>query len=133
MVLIDTSVWILALKKGAVKEGVRERVEVLLREDQAATFGMIKLELLGGVKDRGEFSRLKGYLDSIFEIAADYGLWEQASEVAFLLRRKGITVPSTDILIASAALYSGMSLFHVDMHFGLIAKHTDLKVESPPG
>jgi predicted nucleic acid-binding protein len=47
-----------------------------------------------------------------------------------MLHKKGITVPYTDILIASAALYSKATLLHADIHFDLIAKHTQLKVES---
>ncbi len=129
MVLVDTSAWIFALKKNPFLP-LKERIDLLLRDGLVLAFGMIKLELLGGTKSEKEFTRLKNRLDALFEIPTHQSLWDQASEVAFILHRKGITVPYTDILIASAALYSEATLLHADIHFDLVAKHTELKVES---
>jgi len=129
MVLVDTSVWIFALKKNPLLV-LKEKIDLLLQERLILTFGMIKLELLGGTKSRKEFNRLKNRLDALYEIPTRQSLWDKASELAFILRRKGITVPYTDILIASAALYSKVTLLHSDVHFDVIAKHTKLKVES---
>ena len=129
MVLVDTSAWIFALKKNPFLP-LKEKIDLLLREELILTFGMIKLELLGGVKSEKEFNRLKNRLDALYEIPTDPSLWDKASKLAFMLHRKGITVPYTDILIASAALYSKATLLHADIHFDLIAKHTELKVES---
>jgi len=129
MVLVDTSAWIFALKKNPFLP-LKEKVDLLLREGLILAFGMIKLELLGGAKSEKEFARLKSRLDALYEIPTDQSLWDKASKLAFTLHRKGITVPYTDILIASAALYSKATLLHADIHFDLMAKHTELKVES---
>ena len=129
MVLVDTSAWIFALKKNFLLP-LRGKIDLLLRDGLILTFGMIKLELLGGTKSEKEFARLKNRLDALYEIPTDQSLWDEASELAFMLHRKGITVPYTDILIASAALYSKATLLHADVHFNLIAKHTELRVES---
>jgi len=129
MVLVDTSAWIFALKKNPLLP-LKEKIDLLLREGLILAFGMIKLELLGGTKSEKEFSRLKSRLDALDEIPADQSLWDKASELAFMLHKRGITVPYTDILIASAALYSKTTLLHADVHFNLIAKHTELRVES---
>ena len=129
MVLVDTSAWIFALKKNFLLP-LKEKIDLLLREGLILTFGMVKLELLRGAKSEKEFTRLKNRLDALYEIPTDPSLWDKASELAFMLHRKGITVPCTDILIASAALYSKATLLHADIHFDLIAKHTELKVES---
>jgi predicted nucleic acid-binding protein len=129
MVLVDTSAWIFALKKDFLLP-LKEKIDLLLREGLVVTFGMIKLELLGGTKSKKEFSRLKNRLDALYEIPTDLPLWDKSSELAFMLHRKGITVPYTDILIASAALRSKATLLHADIHFDLMAKHTELKVES---
>jgi len=129
MVLVDTSAWIFALKKNPFLP-LKEKIDLLLRDELILAFGMIKLELLGGAKSEKEFARLKSRLDALYEIPTDQSLWDKASELAFTLHRKGITVPYTDILIASAALYSKATLLHADIHFDLMAKHTELKVES---
>jgi predicted nucleic acid-binding protein len=129
MFLVDTSVWIFALKKNS-NPRLKNRIDRLLEIDEILSFGMIKLELLGGTKTSEEFHRLKKRLDAIYEISADNKLWESASQLAFDLRRKGLTVPATDTLIASAAIYSKSVLLHADMHFNLIADCSKLKVES---
>jgi len=128
-VLVDTSAWLLALRKKYLPS-VKERIDILLGEDRVATAGIIKLELLGGAKTESEFYRLKSRLDALFTVETDESVWERASELAFELRRQGITVPYTDILIASSALKLKASILHVDYHFDLMAKHTEIKVES---
>ena len=127
--LVDSSAWILALRKNAVAE-VKERMARLLREADVATTGIIKLELLGGAKTSSEFQRLKSRLDALDEIETDSSLWADSCELAFTLRRQGLTVPYTDILISACALKVGAVLVHADAHFDLIASHVELKVES---
>jgi predicted nucleic acid-binding protein len=91
---------------------------------------MIKLELLGGTKTKKEFDRLKSRLDALYEISTDSKLWGSAGQLAFDLQRKGLTIPYTDILIASAAIESKVILLHADLHFDLIAEKRELRVES---
>jgi len=50
--------------------------------------------------------------------------------MSFELRRKGITVPYTDILIAACALRTESTVVHADAHFDLMANHVSLKVQS---
>ena len=127
--LIDTSVWILALKRDA-SSSIKEKVKKLLKENFVGTFGMIKLELLGGVKSEKEFKRLRERMEAFYEIPATSELWEKAGEMSFKLKKKGITIPYTDILIATASLSENMILVHADIHFELIAKHFNLKTEN---
>ncbi len=129
MVLVDTSAWIFALKKNPLLP-LKDRIDRLLQEDLVVTFGLIKLELLGGTKTKKEFNRLRTRLEALYEISTDAILWRLASQLAFKLHKKGLTIPYTDILIAYAALHSEAVLLHADTHFDLIAKHTELKVES---
>jgi predicted nucleic acid-binding protein len=127
--LVDTSAWILALRKDFLPD-VRDRVEYLLKEDAIITTGMVKLELLGGTKERKEFQRLKTRLDALEVVETNTALWEKAYDLAFGLRRKGITVPYTDILIAASALTVAGTVVHADAHFDSMAPHCNLEVES---
>jgi predicted nucleic acid-binding protein len=129
MVLIDTSVWLFALKK-QFHPVIKERVDLLLKNDEVAISGIIQLELLGGTKSETEYERLKSRLDALYFIEAGKSLWNQASQLAFDLRRKGVTVPSTDVFIAAIARKEHLTLLHADSHFDLIAEHSSLKVES---
>ena len=127
--LVDTSAWILALRKDFAPV-VKDRIEFLLKENSIATTGMVKLELLGGTKTEEEFYRLKARLDALYTVECSSPLWEKAYSLAFKLRRKGITVPYTDILIASCALKIEATIVHVDAQFDLMEKTAELKVES---
>ena len=127
--LVDTSVWIFALRKDFISP-IKDRVSYLLRDYVVLTSGMIKLEILGGTKTEKEFQRLKTRLDALEIVEINTFLWEKAYTLAFKLRRKGITVPYTDILIAACALETDSTLVHADAHFDLMANHIGLKAES---
>jgi predicted nucleic acid-binding protein len=127
--LVDTSAWILALRKDYLP-AVKDRIDQLLGENTVLTTGIVRLELLGGIKTEDEFRRLKNRLDALDGIMSDDSLWDKACELSFQLRRKGCTVPCTDILIATCALNAESTLVHADAHFDLMAGHLGLKVES---
>jgi predicted nucleic acid-binding protein len=127
--LVDTSAWLLALRRDFVP-AIKDRIDHLLRDDAIITTGMIKLEILSGAKTEPGFRRLKQGLDALESIETDSGVWEEACKLGFGLRRKGVTVPHTDILVAACAMTTKAILIHVDTHFDLIAKHTRLQVES---
>ena len=67
LLLVDTSAWILALRKDFVPV-VKDRIEFLLKENSIATTGMVKLELLGGTKTDKDFQRLKARLDALYSV-----------------------------------------------------------------
>jgi len=123
LVLIDTSVWILALRKSPAP-ATRDEVADLLAENRVAISPMIRLELLGGTNSTGEFDRLKSRLSALHELPADEASWELATRLSFELRRQGRVVPYTDVLIAAAAIAGGCLLLHADRHFDLIAEAT---------
>jgi len=128
--LVDTSAWLFALRKDANPE-VKSRLDTLLRDDVVVITGIIKLELLGGTRTRKEFSRLKSRLDALHYVPMEEPLlWDLAYEMAFDLRRKGVTVPYTNILMASAAIKEDIILLHADVHFDQVARHSKLRVES---
>jgi predicted nucleic acid-binding protein len=126
--LVDTSVWILALRKDFVPE-IKDRLDQLLGADLVITAGIIKLEILGGTRTEKEFKILKKRLDALPLVEIDMVVWEAAFDLAFNLRRNGITVPYTDILIAACALISESTVVHVDSHFDLMSGYANLKVE----
>ena len=129
LVLIDTSVWILALRKSPLLV-VRDEVEHLLAENRVAIVPIIRLELLGGTKSLDEFNRLKTRLEALHQIPTDEANWEAAAELSFKLRQLGKVIPYTDILIGSAAILSNSLLLHADRHFDLMAEDIDLNVKS---
>jgi predicted nucleic acid-binding protein len=129
LVLIDTSVWVLFLRRSP-PEAVEREVAQLLAKDTAAICPMIRLELLGGARSADEFERLKRRLDALRQIPGDEANWEMAARAAFELRQRGKVIPYTDILIGSAAIVADAWLLHADRHFDVMAEETALRVRS---
>ena len=67
MVLVDTSVWSLALRRKAADLSVRERVLAqilyqLIQEAQVQLLGSIRQEVLSGIRDKSVFDRIREHL-----------------------------------------------------------------------
>lgn len=127
--LVDTSAWLLVLRQTFIPKA-KDRIDHLLKEDVIITTGIVKLEILSGTRTDKEFQRLKMRLDALGTVETDDSLWQKACELGFKLRRRGITVPHTDILIGACALKTASTILHADSHYDMMAKHTNLKVES---
>ncbi|VAX35206.1 hypothetical protein MNBD_UNCLBAC01-228 [hydrothermal vent metagenome] len=126
LILIDTSVWINAISKKA-DEKLKMIFETLLLEQRVATTPLIKMELLGGTLDKKEFFHLSEELQALHQLDFTPKIWNYASELGFSLRRKGLKIPNTDLLLAATTLIYRCPLWHQDKHFELIAKHYPLK------
>ncbi|MGD2245983.1 MAG: PIN domain-containing protein [Candidatus Aminicenantes bacterium] len=127
--LIDTSVWIYALRK-KYDPKIRTYVESQIEEDRIVINPIIKLELLSGTRIKAEFNRLKLRLDSLPEINIDKTIWEESQRIVYDLRRKGLGLPLVDILIIACAKTSGCRLVHKDRHFEMAGQYISLKLKS---
>ena len=103
-VLVDTSAWILALKKSPPARA-RSVIDDLLAGGRIAIIPVIRLELLGGTKSQVEFQRLDRRLSALHQLPLAKAEWDESASLAFKLRRTGMTVPYTDIIIAAAAIF----------------------------
>ncbi len=124
--LVDTSAWIVSFRRAG-----SERLKAFLREalewDQVVTTPLVVLELLQGCRTQKEFNDLKARLESLENVSLKDLAWERIYRFAFSLRRKGLTVPTLDILIAFLSIEGGYSLLHHDRHFRMIAEHSELQ------
>jgi len=128
--LLDTSVWLDVLPPGGTNSDLRIRVDALLTADRVATTEMVRLELLGGARTEQEWDRLKDYLSALHQLPVEEETWQEAAQMGFQLRRQGVTVPFTDLIIGAVAVKSDAVLLHRDRHFDLMAQHVPLHVES---
>ena len=90
-----------------------------------ATCCLIILELIQGCKTEKERDRLRLQLESLDLLDMEAHIWERAYDLAFDLRRKGLTIPTVDILIAALAQANHCLLLHFDRHFLRIAEHVE--------
>jgi len=130
--LVDTSVWIFALRRDP-SPGVVQRLAELLRLDAVATCGLVVLELLGGTLTEHEYARLRDRLRGLHSLEVTSVDWESAARMSFDLRRAGVTVPFTDALLVALARRHELVLLHADRDFDLISRQTHFRAEGLVG
>mgnify|MGYP006423458897 CR=1 FL=1 len=115
MVLIDTSAWIEFLRRSG-DWNIADEVAELLDRDLAATCGMIELELIQGLFPR-EAERVQSLFQALHYVDLTREDYVAAGCILRGLRQRGITVPSSDGLIAAAATRRSLPLLSIDRHF----------------
>ena len=122
-VLVDTSIWSLALRKVSGPDPrVRQQLADLIAGHRVQIIGPIRQELLSGIKDERQFEDLSGHLAAFPDIpvvADDYVL---AAKFFNLCRKKGIQGSNTDFLICAVAIRNRLSIFTADDDFRQFAK-----------
>ena len=126
LVLVDTSAWICFFSRRGF-EDLKKALSFLLDEDRAAIAGPILVELVQGTRSTEEKETLKTLMRGIHWLSVSDDHWHKAAEMAFALRRKGVTSSAIDTLIAILAIEYRCILLHRDSHFELIARNSSLK------
>jgi predicted nucleic acid-binding protein len=130
VVLPDTSVWVDFARRGA--KGRAAALGVLLDAGEVATCGPIAAELLAGAEGEVE-ERIWETLDSLPWAELPPRAWRQAGALARALKRRGETLPLTDVAIAVAAARAGHSLWAFDTDFQRFhAVLPELSLYAPP-
>ena len=115
MTLIDTSAWVEFFRTNG-RIDVADCVATLLDRDAAAICGMIELELLQGLRPNAA-RRVGPLLQALHYVPLEREDYVQAGNCLRALRQRGITVPASDGLIATAAIRRGLALLTTDVHF----------------
>ena len=116
-VLIDTSVWIDALRgrTPSLLAGVRE----LLAADRARRCDVVTAELRAGLRGHERAGFLE-WFDAVPNLSVELRDWEQAGDLARSLRARGLTVPLTDLLVATLSLRHDVPVWTLDHHFDAV-------------
>jgi len=119
--LIDSSAWIEALRADG-DPVMKSRVFELISEGGAVLCDMVLLELWNGARGTSEHRMLGSIKGELEVVPTTDAVWKLATELARKLRRKGVTVPASDVLIAACARHYSLELVHADGHYDQIAK-----------
>ena len=114
-VLIDTSAWIDFFRNSNGRVG--DLVTDLIRLDRACITGPILAELLHGVRGKEEVSQLNLLFATISCLAIEHDDWIVTGNTLHKLQRKGLSVPLTDVLIATVAIKNSLAVLTLDKHF----------------
>ncbi len=118
-VLVDTSIWSLALRRKERAENASKRSELasLVEDGRVAMIGPIRQELLSGIKERAQFDRLREHLRAFPDIELMSDDYEEAASFYNRCREKGIQGSNTDFLICATAARNKFSIFTADEDF----------------
>ena len=135
-VLIDTSVWSLALRRKNESLSANERFLVaelseLIREGRARMIGLVRQELLSGIKATEQYEKLRLHLRSFPDEVVDTSDYEEAAKAGNRCRAKGVVVSIVDILLCAVANKRLWTIFTTDPDFSNYAKVLPLRIHAP--
>ncbi|MCB1143037.1 MAG: PIN domain-containing protein [Leptospiraceae bacterium] len=120
--MVDTSVWSLSLRRtneklSASEEMIRSELIDLIQNNQAVILGVIKQELLSGIRFRNQFQKLKEKLSFFPDLEILSEDFEKAAEFYNSCKAKGVTGTSIDFLICSVSHRLQYPVFTLDRDF----------------
>lgn len=116
MYLVDTSVWIHALRPSG-QTAIRSLLKPLIVNAETAITDWIILELMTGLRTSERQETLLQWLAPITRLSFDSPWWPFAWEHAARLRQQGVTPTAADCFIATVALQHDIPLIHCDEDF----------------
>ena len=119
MRLVDTSAWIEALRPEG-DTATRRAVDEATRDGEAAICDMVLLELWVGARGAFEQTTIAQLVSNLTTLPIDAAVWHKAHSLARTCRAAGVTVPTTDLVIAACAEHHGVELLERDAHFAMI-------------
>ena len=133
-VLVDTSVWSLALRRPsgttvtAEQQATVQALRDLVLDGRAVLIGAIRQELLSGIKTLTQFDTLKTRLMAFDDIALTLQDYEVAAQSFNTCRANGVQGSNTDFLICAVAINHRLPVFTVDRDFELYQRWLDFGV-----
>ena len=124
--IVDTSVWVEFFRSGG--PGVGDLVEALIGGGDAVCTGIILAELLSGTRTRSEFAELLDVMLGLEVLEDALDVCTRAGEISFDLRRRGITIPLADTLLAAQALIHDLQILTLDRHFSRVQEALGLRL-----
>lgn len=129
-VLVDTSVWSLALRKGGPEDhpAVRKFSALLDANEDLVLTGLILQEVLQAFRSHASFRRVALHLEPFPLLQLTRDGYTQAARLHRKCASKGIAVATADCQIATAALEHDCYLLTADKNFERIARISPIRL-----
>jgi predicted nucleic acid-binding protein len=133
--LVDTSVWSLALRRDAQSQEpeVQALIEALGGSDVVVTTGLVLQELLQGFNGPKAAAAIVERFSALALVQPERDDYVAAAEVRNTCRRSGVQLGTVDALIAQLCISNDLTLLSTDQDFMHAAKHCKLRVWSQKG
>jgi len=126
-VLVDTSVWSLALRRNQPDE-ITRLLTGLIQQSLVVLVGPVRQELLSGISNEAVFSNLKSKLRSFDDLRITTKDYETAAYYFNICRKNGVQGSHTDFLICSIASNNDLLIFTTDNDFANYAKFLPIRL-----
>jgi predicted nucleic acid-binding protein len=132
-VLVDTSIWSLALRRQAENLSPAERSLVqhlreLVREERVFLPGIVRQEVLSGIRNPEQFEKIKMFFRPFPDEPLDIEDYEMAATAHNSCRAKGIVLSAVDALICTLALRNDLLIFTAGSDFERYSRVLPLKL-----
>jgi predicted nucleic acid-binding protein len=133
LVLVDTPIWSLALRRRGTAFNPREQrltaaLRELIRDGRAQLVGPVRQELLSGIRQVATFKKLRDDLRAFDEPRLEAADYEEAAGMNNQCRARGIAGSAMDFLICAIAFRRDWQVFTTDRDFTRYATTTPLKL-----
>ena len=108
--LVDTSVWSLALRRknaaslSPEEQKLKDALSQAIQDGRVAMIGLIRQELLSGIKEQAQFEKVKSALAPFLDEQVDTADYEHAARLYNECRSQGFEVGPADMLICAVAV-----------------------------
>ena len=131
-VLVDTSVWSLALRRvQPAPANLVHELRELIREGRVVVIGAIRQELLSGVRGDKQFRVLRDHLRAFPDLEIATADFEEAARLFNRCRSRGIQGSNTDFLMCAVASRADLAIFTTDEDFASFGRVLPLKLHAP--
>jgi predicted nucleic acid-binding protein len=125
-VIVDTSVWSLALRRRRTPPDSLSAITLLqnlISDDRVVLLGAIRQEILAGIRSSEQFMRLRDYLRAFPDLELVTADYELAAEFFNTCRSHGIQGSNTDFLICAVAHRRNHTILTTDKDFQTFQAH----------
>jgi len=136
IVLVDTTIWSLALRRRPQTLNDHEKLLVLewtrlVRSGEAVLIGPIRQEILSGIREEKTFEAIWESLGDFRYLEIHPNDYDQAARFFNRCRTHGIAGTSIDLLLCAVANRFEVPIFTTDPDFGHYAPHTGIRLHQP--
>lgn len=131
IVLVDTSIWSLAFRRGTSDRTAQhqqhlKQLEEIVTEGRVRMLGVIRQELLSGMRSSEQFIRVREQLRFFPDISLEIQDYETAAEIGNRCRTHGIAGGPVDFLLCAVASRRDWAIYTSDRDFGRYAKYAPI-------
>ena len=117
-VIVDTSVWSLALRRdGQINSAPVQELRNLVQDHRVQMIGPIRQEILSGIRNEAHFEKLRKHLGSFPDLPILTEDYVTAARFFNQCRANGVQGSNTDFLICSIATRHKFLIFTTDKDF----------------